>query len=173
MRIRRAKVTDAPGIAKVHVDSWITTYRNIVPEEYLNGLKYEDSERLWNRNLQHSTVFVAENEVGEIIGFADSGKERSGDYPKISGEVYSIYILEVYQGQGVGKLLMQAVCNELLSNDIYSLIVWVLKENQFSGFYENLGGKVIDEKYILIADKQILEIAYHWTEVSQIVNRGE
>ncbi|MDE4085823.1 GNAT family N-acetyltransferase [Planococcus maritimus] len=169
--IRRARVLDAKGIAKVHVDSWMTTYRNIVPDEYLDGLKYEDRERLWNRNLQHSTAFVAENEAGEIIGFADGGKERSGDYPGIGGEVYSIYILKAYQGRGVGKLLMRAISNELLANDIQSLIVWVLKENQSSGFYENLGGKVIDEKYITIAGKQIPELAYHWTDISQIVKR--
>lgn len=169
--IRRARVSDAKGIAKVHVDSWITTYQNIVPDEYLDGLKYEDRERLWNRNLQHSTAFVAENEIGEIIGFADGGKERSGNYPDIGGEVYSIYILKAYQGRGVGKLLMRAISNELLANDIQSLIVWVLKENQSSGFYENLGGKVIDEKYITIAGKQIPELAYQWTDISQIVKR--
>ncbi|MGM0896985.1 MAG: N-acetyltransferase family protein [Bacillota bacterium] len=171
--IRRAIASDAPGIAKVHVDSWITTYRNIVPDEYLNGLKYEEREKQWNRNLQHSTAFVAENEAGEVIGFADGGKERSGDYPDIGGEVYSIYILKAYQGQGVGKMLMQAVSKELLNRDIQSMLVWVLKENHSSGFYENLGGKVIDEKYITIAGKQIPELAYEWADVRQIVNRGE
>lgn len=169
--IRRARVLDAKGIAKVHVDSWMTTYRNIVPDEYLDGLKYEDRERLWNRNLQHSTAFVAENEAGEIIGFADGGKERSGDYPGVDGEVYSIYILKAYQGRGVGKLLMQAISKELLNRNIQSMLVWVLKENQSSGFYENLGGKVIDEKYITIAGKQIPELAYQWTDISQIVKR--
>lgn len=94
--IRRARASDARGIAKVHVDSWITTYRNIVPDDYLDGLKYEDRERLWDRNLQHSTAFVAENEAGEVIGFADVGKERSGDYPAIGSEVYSIQALTNY-----------------------------------------------------------------------------
>lgn len=169
MMIRRARVSDARGIATVHVDSWITTYRNIVPDEYLDGLKYVEKEKQWERNLQHSTAFVAENEAGEVIGFVDVGKERSGDYPAVGGEVYSIYILKAYQGQGVGKLLMQAVSKELLSRDILSMLVWVLKENQSSGFYENLGGKVIDEKYITIAGKQIPELAYEWTDVSSLL----
>lgn len=30
MKIRKAEITDAEGIAKVHVDSWKTTYKNIV-----------------------------------------------------------------------------------------------------------------------------------------------
>lgn len=36
--IRKAVLTDAEGIAKVHVDSWKTTYANIVPDEYLDNL---------------------------------------------------------------------------------------------------------------------------------------
>ncbi len=170
--IRRARVSDARGIAKVHVDSWITTYRNIVPDEYLDGLKYEEREKQWERNLQHATAFVAENKAGEVIGFADGGKERSGDYPDIGGEVYSIYILKAYQGQGVGKLLMQAISKELLGRDIQSMLVWVLKENQSSGFYKNLGGTVIDEKHITIAGKQIPELAYEWADISMIVKHN-
>ncbi|WP_211654938.1 GNAT family N-acetyltransferase [Planococcus alpniumensis] len=172
MMIRRARVSDARGIAKVHVDSWITTYRNIVPDEYLDGLKYEEREKQWERNLQHATAFVAENKAGEVIGFADGGKERSGDYPDIGGEVYSIYILKAYQGQGVGKLLMQAISKELLGRDIQSMLVWVLKENQSSGFYKNLGGTVIDEKHITIAGKQIPELAYEWADISMIVKHN-
>ncbi|RLJ90755.1 L-amino acid N-acyltransferase YncA [Planococcus citreus] len=170
--IRRARVLDARGIAKVHVDSWITTYRNIVPDKYLDGLKYVEREKQWERNLQNSTAFVAENVAGEVIGFADGGKERSGDYPDVGGEIYSIYILKAYQGQGVGKLLMQAISKELLDRDIQSMLVWVLKENQSSGFYENLGGKIIDEKYITIAGKQIPELAYEWADVSVIVKQN-
>lgn len=30
MNIRRAILTDASGIARVHVDSWRTTYKNII-----------------------------------------------------------------------------------------------------------------------------------------------
>ncbi len=169
MMIRRARASDAKGIAKVHVDSWLSTYRGIVPDDYLDGLKYEERERLWARNLQHSTAFVAENQFGEVVGFADVGKERSGGYPDIGGEVYSIYILEAYQGQGIGKLLMRAVSNELLARNIQSMLVWVLKENQSSGFYENLGGTVIDEKYITIAGKEIPELAYTWQDLSSLL----
>ena len=169
MMIRRARASDAKDIAKVHVDSWLSTYRDIVPDDYLEGLKYEERERLWARNLQHSTAFVAENQFGEIVGFADVGKERSGDYLDIGGEVYSIYILEAYQGQGIGKLLMRAASNELLARNIQSMLVWVLKENQSSGFYENLGGTVIDEKYITIAGKEIPELAYKWSDVSSLL----
>ncbi|MFC4713005.1 GNAT family N-acetyltransferase [Planococcus dechangensis] len=169
MKIRKALPSDAKAIAKVHVDSWMTTYRNIVPDSYLDGLTYGAREQLWNENLKQCTVFVAETEAGEVIGFADCGNERSGAYPGIEGELYAIYILESYQGQNIGKRLMQAVSKELLDKGIQSMLVWVLKDNSFSGFYEKLGGKVINEKYITIAGKQIPELAYEWRDVRRIL----
>src|SRR5205809_105170 len=36
--IRPARVEDAAGIAKVHIDSWRTTYKGMVPDEHLAGL---------------------------------------------------------------------------------------------------------------------------------------
>ena len=64
---------------------------------------------------------------------------------------------------------MRAVSNELLARNIQSMLVWVLKENQSSGFYENLGGTVIDEKYITIAGKEIPELAYTWQDLSSLL----
>lgn len=45
IKIRKAELTDTKGIAKVHVDSWRTTYTNIVPEEYLRNLTLKVEKR--------------------------------------------------------------------------------------------------------------------------------
>lgn len=94
MIIREAIITDAFGIAKVHVDSWRTTYKNIVPDIYLNNLSYERREQLWNDNISKDKVFVAENEHGKIVGFATGGKERNEKFTNFHGELTSIYILK-------------------------------------------------------------------------------
>lgn len=41
MQIRKATPSDAEGIARVHVESWKSTYINIVPEDFLKNLSYE------------------------------------------------------------------------------------------------------------------------------------
>ncbi len=76
MTIRMATIEDAKGIAKVHVDSWRTTYKGIIPEDFLNNLSYEKRTELWIRNISRTDnyVIVAENPEGEIIGFADCWK---------------------------------------------------------------------------------------------------
>ena len=64
MHIRVANVPDAAAIAKVHVDSWRTTYTGIVPDEYLAQLSYEKQGQGWRDILStHGTeefVYVAE-----------------------------------------------------------------------------------------------------------------
>ncbi len=38
MNIRKATFSDAKGIAKVHVDSWKSTYINIIPDEFFRDI---------------------------------------------------------------------------------------------------------------------------------------
>ena len=44
VRIRRAIKDDIPCIAKVHADSWKTTYKDIFPNEILENITYEQRE---------------------------------------------------------------------------------------------------------------------------------
>lgn len=47
MIIRKAAMSDATNIAAVHVDSWQTTYQDIIPNHYLDRLSYEQRTELW------------------------------------------------------------------------------------------------------------------------------
>jgi len=51
MIIRRATIEDLKGIAKVHVDTWRTAYKDIIPDSYLASLSYEKRETSWAINL--------------------------------------------------------------------------------------------------------------------------
>ena len=41
MNIREAKSEDAAAIAKVHVDSWQTTYQGLLPDNYIAQRSYQ------------------------------------------------------------------------------------------------------------------------------------
>ncbi|WP_409300642.1 hypothetical protein [Peribacillus sp. SCS-155] len=77
MIIREAKLSDAAGIAKVHVDCWRTTHKNIFPCEFLFDLSYQQRTALCEKNINKTgnIVYVAEGKDGEVIGVAD-GKEK-------------------------------------------------------------------------------------------------
>ena len=60
--VRRAVRTDAKSIARVHIDSWQSTYRGIVPDDYLAKLSYEEREKMWDRIIADPSkhTFLAE-----------------------------------------------------------------------------------------------------------------
>ena len=74
LRIREAVPSDAPAIAKVHVDSWRTTYAGIVPDEDLASLSYGQREQAWQNILAHPDAYgftlVAEAAGKGIVRFA-------------------------------------------------------------------------------------------------------
>ena len=47
MTIRHAEPGDARGIAEVHVSSWRTSYRGIVPDARLDELDVESRVSFW------------------------------------------------------------------------------------------------------------------------------
>jgi len=164
--IRKAEVEDAKGIAKVHVDSWRTTYKGIVPDTFLESLSYEKRELMWKKGITENHVYIAENENGQVIGFSTGGKERTGKYEAYTGELYAIYILKEFQGQGIGRLLFQSIVDDLKDRNLNSMLIWAIEENPACRFYETLGGKKIDTEEIEIAGKKLSEAAFGWVDIA-------
>ncbi len=87
--VRRARIGDEHGIARVHVDAWREAYAGIVPTEYLASLSYDGRQAMWERVLSpdaaRQVAFVAEVPREEIVGFAsgfaapDAGSPRVGE----------------------------------------------------------------------------------------------
>ncbi|WML44507.1 hypothetical protein [Neobacillus sp. PS3-40] len=44
-------------------------------------MTYESRKQKWNDIITNKVVYVAETADGEIIGFSNGGKERTGNYP--------------------------------------------------------------------------------------------
>lgn len=165
IHIRKAVPYDAKGIAKVHVESWKSTYVNIVPEEFLNNLSFERRADYWFSVIPDGGVYVAEDENNQIVGFASGGKERSGDYSNYNGEIYAIYILKEYQGIGIGKLLIDSIVKELTNQGVFTMLVLVLEDNPSRHFYEKLGAKKIDSIIVEIGGVKLNELVYGWEDI--------
>ena len=169
MRIRRALPSDAPEIARVHVESWRSTYGGIVPDEYLASLDRSERERVW-RNLiadESQVTYVAELPRDGIVGFLSGGPARMDDMP-FAGELYAIYLLEQHQRQGIGRRLVGELCAWLLSKDLTSMYTWALEENPSRHFYESLGGIEFRRQTMTLAGQEVAEVAYGWDDISSL-----
>ncbi len=161
---RIAQPSDIPAIAKVHVDAWRTTYRDILPADFLAALSYERRQLTWQQALSpesSSIVYVVETELGEIVGFASGGPAREDD-PTYPGEIYAIYLLEHAQRQGIGKKFFTTLATHLAQQGMPGFMLWVAAENPARNFYVAMGGKVIKEKNESIGGVTIVEIGYGW-----------
>ena len=172
IRIRRANTNDAQGIARVHIDTWRTTYHGILPDEFLSSLSYDRARRKWettylNPNSQ-DTISVAEDESGNILGFAIYGADRDDD-PVYKGELYGIYIIQRMQRQGIRKQLMLAAVQDLKSRDFSSMLVWVLADNPSKRFYELLGGEHVQTRDIIMGGRPLKEFGYGWENSDSIL----
>jgi GNAT superfamily N-acetyltransferase len=169
--IRKACSADAVGIARVHVDSWRTTYRGIVPDDYLARLSYERRTNIWMQILSdpesRELHYVAEDQSGQIVGIASGGPERTSD-PVYTGELYGIYLLEEHQRKGLGRQLVRAVVGRLAEVGIRSMLVWVLADNTSRGFYEALGGQLVRRGQREIGGVVFGTVAYGWSDMGAI-----
>lgn len=170
LNIREAKVEDAEGIARVHVDCWRTTYKNIIPRTYLDSLSYAQRTEVWKKNITNASnyVFVAENSKGEIVGFADGGKRETNTIED-TGDLTSIYILEQWQGQGIGKGLMKQLFLQFKKLGYKTIFVEVLEDNKSRFFYESMGANLFKSKKMNIGGKELNLLVYQLNSLNSIL----
>jgi L-amino acid N-acyltransferase YncA len=171
--VRRATERDVEGIARVHVASWQSAYRGIMPDAFLDGLRVENRAAMWRRVLgdlaDRHVVFVAESPEEGVVGFASAGPTIDETLP-YDGELHAIYLLASVQGHGLGRRLVRAVAAELAARGVRSLCLWVLADNPSRGFYERLGGRAVGAKTEEIGGATLDEIAYGWDDLGSLVS---
>ncbi len=159
--LRPAEYSDSEGISRVHTRSWQSAYRGLLPDEWLDALRWQDRKVRWDAILTSEKkrhVYVATNSQREIVGFASSGPSRDEDIDQERvHELYAIYLSPESWGKGIGTALLNVIMKEV-PKTATRLELWVLEEN-FSGrrFYESKG-------FILDGATKLAEIDGHQLE---------
>jgi len=171
IHVRRANSNDAEAIAKVHVETWRTTYKGILTADFLSNLSIDQSRiTLETFLLDEKThaMYVAVDNSKHVVGFVSCGPNRDSD-PAYEGEVYAVYVLHGMQRQGTGRQLMQSAVIDLKSRGFNSMIVWVLADNPSRQFYEQLRGEHVQTRTITVGGNQ-LECGYGWKDLILILS---
>jgi len=144
--IRPAASDDAEAIATVHIRTWQAAYRGQLPDQFLDQLSGQLRQRadFWRAHIsnpptpQHE-VWVGALDKKHVEGFIAIGPARDAD-PKITGEVYAIYVEPENWGQGLGRMLMTQGARRLASLGFSAALLWVLESNgRARRFYEIAG----------------------------------
>ncbi len=167
-RIRAARPADAPGIAKVHVETWRLTYPGLVPDRHLLSLSVDIQAERWRRMIRQpieGDTLVADGGREGILGFGSSGPARLKGAPA-GGEIFTLYVAGDHQGQGLGRALLTALLRGLHRRGYSDAFLWVLARNPSRFFYEAMGGKRAGLQQEHFAGALLDEAAYHWPDLA-------
>jgi ribosomal protein S18 acetylase RimI-like enzyme len=144
--IRPVREADLQSIQAVALEAWQYTYHNIFDEQFI--------EKFVNQNyapeatmalfpyLQAGTICfdVAEYE-SRVIGYCHIGIHEQ------TAQLYRIYLLPAYIGQGIGKKLLRRGESFLLGHRINTYSCFVHQDNEIGKrFYSRAGFQHIPEK---------------------------
>ena len=173
--IRTAAADDAEGIARVHVASWRSTYRGLLPDDVLERLSVEQRKHHWHDVLNGQSnarvVLVTSAENGQIVGFASGGTQRD-EALDFDGELYAIYLLEEFQRQGIGRALIINFAEQLAKTGYKKMQVWVMEGNAAQDFYKSMGGEYITSKTVNIGGTDVVERAYGWQSIDDVIRHS-
>lgn len=149
MQIRKAVSTDALGITIVNVYTWKTQYTGLLPDELIDLRIREikqNSDKIKNR-IKNGTKYYVVEEENCIIGFCSFGESRDEKY-KEYGEIYALYLLEGFQGEGLGRKFFDLAISYFKEKGFDKFIVKCLIGNPSEEFYKHMGGKIIGQTQI-------------------------
>jgi GNAT superfamily N-acetyltransferase len=172
LRVRLATRADAAAIARLHLENWRAAYRDIVPDDLLDGITAVSRFLHWDGVLADpdgaEIVYVAEDAHGRLLGIASGGPELGGD-SCYRGEVYVLHVRSEAQGRSVGRALMRAVAERSAADGITTLLVWMLRENAPARhFYAALGGQFIREQPAMFEGIMLMDAGYGWLDTASL-----
>ena len=105
-KIEKANENDALQIAIVNVYTWKTQYTGLMPEELIDARikNIEFSEEKIKERIKEDGNYIVVKKGNTVVGFVRYGKCDIKDYEEY-GEIKALYLLEGFQGNGLGREL--------------------------------------------------------------------
>ena len=154
--IRLNRLEDQEQMAKIKVNSWQKTYKNIIDEQYLNSLNIEEQTTKYIASFDDykNCVLVAINkENNQVIGYSCFDSNEKEEY-NADCEIVSLYIDPNFTNKGIGTSLFRETIKYLKGYNKRNMLIWCLKENKNAlEFYKKLGGIKTLEKLAKIGNK--------------------
>ena len=141
--IHDALPEDASGIARVRHETWLATYPNAevgVTREDIFAKAFESEDQIgkWRKAIENQAgprrLWVAKNERGEVVGYSQGKRGQEVN------EIFGLYVLPAYQGEGVGRALFARVI-EWLGDDMSIQLSTATYSYAAIKLYESFGFK--------------------------------
>ncbi|AXL91947.1 GNAT family N-acetyltransferase [Streptomyces sp. CB09001] len=144
VRVREMALADCDRVSLIRVRGWQSAYRGLMPQPYLDAMDAAaDAERrrsLFARPPKGLVNLVAEDEGGEVVGWACHGPYRDGEARTADAELYALYVDTGRFGAGIGQALVGESVRRCRAAGHARMLLWVLRDNtRARRFYERAG----------------------------------
>lgn len=166
-KIRRKEKKDCYDIAHVITVAWQETYKGIVNDDFLDNLPKTEEDRgkkSFNKfDEKNNHQFVLEIN-GKVVGFIKVGITEEQEYAN-QGEIFALYIIKKYKGNGFGRKLTEAGIDELKKLGCTKMIIGCLEKNPSNEYYKHIGGQLIKTRIFKISNQELLENVYYYNSI--------
>ena len=170
--IKEMAKEDSYDYMYVNTISWNETYRGIINDNFLDKIMNEldqnaenqknkfDNDKINKPNKKRFLLYVD----GEAAGIFSIENSREEMYVN-SGELTSIYLLNKFQKQGLGRVMFERAKKELKKLGFSNMIICCIKENPTNDFYKYVGGQLMYEKEKNIGGQDLIENVYYFEKI--------
>jgi GNAT superfamily N-acetyltransferase len=146
--VRSAEPRDAAALRALHVETWIATYQERLPEPFYQQRLAAHRLRDWAELARSQT------EVGGDVLITGAGQHISGlcqygptedddDDPAGVGHIHRLYIHPLHQRTGLGRSLLTEATRRLDAVGVSAVTLWALEADERArAFYERLGWRL-------------------------------
>ncbi|WP_158240523.1 GNAT family N-acetyltransferase [Telmatospirillum siberiense] len=170
--VRKARLLDAPAIARIEVETWQTTYAGILTDKSLLNMSVARLTTSWTAELRRwpRGIVVWDGDERGLLGYGQCGRQRDPALP-YKGEVFMLYVTPDAQGMGIGRQLLLALMANLVASNYPSALVWVLRANPARFFYERLGARLVMNRQIPFDGRLVDALGYGWDDLSATLDQ--
>lgn len=169
MIVRPATNDDLDAVAALHVQSWRSTYRGILPDDFLDGPVEDDRISHWQELMDGAgsgrAILVAEADDG-LAGFvavAPSNEHGADAY------IEHLHVRPERKGAGIGRRLLGEAAERMVAQGHVSAYLLVYSDNrQAIHFYERLGGVTTSDGTEEIAGAQVSRSRVAWNDLAAL-----
>lgn len=143
---RRSSPSDADALRSIHLASYETAYRDLVPAELLDERLEQHRKVDWGARLCEEVAAGGDILVAEVngrpVGLCQYGPTTdTDDDPTAVGQIHRLFVEPTWQRHGIGRQLMSRACETLAAAGRTEATLWVLAADTLRArpFYEGFG----------------------------------
>ena len=140
--VRPASPSDAKAIAEIHVATWQSAYKELMPEDFLKTMTLEKRLAYWREAIEYSEPqLLVVLEAEKVVGFVGFDRSRDAGTKSSVGEIWTLYVAPEHWGKGAGIALWDGAREGLKEEGCTQVTAWVLLRNERAiRFFEHSAG---------------------------------